>query len=181
MDVTTIPASVSDFVGDWMLVSVKPQSEQRIERELTAKGIQNFLPRLWREKTYARKSGNGTTTKKWAIVAWTGYIFVCGDAKAEYAVRESLWNIFIRPIKDNPAKTIRFLKYYQDDFNVGLPDRPRGIVIGSKVRICDGPMQGIYARGVVESVKGSRATILTLFMGRVQPIDIDIANLELDV
>ena len=71
MEVATA-TSVSEFVGTWFLVSVKPQHELRMARELTAKGVQNFLPLERVEKTGTRKNGK-IYKRVYDRIAWTGY------------------------------------------------------------------------------------------------------------
>ena len=47
-----------------------------------------------------------------------------------------------------------FLIGYENDYNAGANAVPRGIAVGSTVRVVEGPLRSIYEKGTVEWVKG---------------------------
>lgn len=163
----TQAVSVLDFAGKWFLVRVKPQKEERMARELAAQGVQTFLPRERITKTY------GTRKRSWNRLAWTGYLFVCGEDAVQNHVWDSLWNIGITRIVDS-EKLVNFLHGYETRLADDSPVETRRLYVGKPVLIVHGPLRTAEGRkAVIEKIDGNRVWVTTLILGDIRTMEVE--------
>jgi transcription antitermination factor NusG len=151
-------ACLNDMIPKWFAVYTMPQSEQSVIRHLDIRKVESFLPtfessRVWRNRQHVR------------IVRplFPSYLFVRICHSERGAVLESPGALRIvgnyRGSLPIPDAEIEFLR---SDFCRKKIEPYLDLVIGKKVRIKAGPMQGL--QGTLVQKRSSLRFVLTIAM-----------------
>lgn len=139
---------------NWFALYTKPRSEFKAEKDISALGIENYLPVVIKIKQWSDRK------KKIKEPVLNGYIFVYADEKERIAALET--NSVVRCIFENGKPAVIYdwqiqnLKRFLDekaDFLIN-----NGIEKGTKIKIKSGPFEGVI--GVI--VTGNNKNTLTV-------------------
>lgn len=178
-DSSEIPSSNSatssngDPERNWYAVYTVPQNEKSVVRHLDVRRIESFLPTY--ESIHRWNNGQ---RKRVVLPLFPTYLFVRIQAEERSTVLSAPGIIRIvgnshRPIP-LPNTMIDFLR---SDFCKQRVEPYRDLVVGQKVRIKAGPMQGV--QGVLVRKKGSMRFVLTLQLIN-QHAAVEVAGEELE-
>jgi transcriptional antiterminator RfaH len=168
---------ISKAVKQWYAVYTKPRNEQQAQRQLENQGFETCLPLICVQK----KRRN-----RWQKVVeplFARYLFIMADPSVQSIapVRSTLGVVdlvrFGTKIQPVPETVIEQLRASASDDPSTLPKRTPVFKQGDRVRVTDGPFQGLEA--VFQEPSGARrALILLEFLGRISGLHIGIDSLS---
>lgn len=141
---------------NWYAVFTIPQNEKSVIKHLGLRGIESFLPtyettRVWKNRQ----------KKKLVMPLFPTYLFVHISAGERVKVLQSPGVLQIVGNSREPVPLSELeIELLRSGFNSGRVEPYRELVIGEKVRIKNGVMQGV--RGTLVRKGGDMRFILTL-------------------
>ncbi|MEM6312826.1 MAG: transcription termination/antitermination NusG family protein [Planctomycetota bacterium] len=143
-----------DPAGDrrWMILHTRPQQERRLAHDLSARGIDFFLPLTPRRKALPpsrRSKVGGRSHVLRQEPTFPGYVFLFGDPDASYHADRTrrVANILQVPDQDVLQNELAQLRRAM---TAGSPMDPFPYLKkGVRVQVCGGPLRGLV--GKVES------------------------------
>lgn len=156
--ISTVP--VGDVCPDqspmWFALYTMPQSEQSVLRHLNARGIESFLPTY--ESIHVWKNRQRVNVVR---PLFPSYVFVRIHAAARGSVLGSPGALRIVGNGQGPVPVPEAeIEFLRSDFCRKRAEPYLDLVIGKKVRIKDGPMQGV--QGTLVQKKNSLRFVLTI-------------------
>jgi len=131
----------------WQALYTQSRQEFKAETQLTAIGIDSYLPKISRIKQWSDRK------KKVTEPLLRGYIFIFADEKERLEAIQL--NSIVRSVFDNgkPAKIHEFeIENLRNFVNETFEYRVNnGIVKGAKVKIASGPFSGVIGTVIDES------------------------------
>jgi transcription antitermination factor NusG len=128
-----------DIIRVWQALYTLPRQEFKAEKQLMGAGIDFYLPTIKRVKQWSDRK------KKVTEPLLRGYIFIHASEKERLEAVE--FNSIIRSVFDQgrPARIHDFeienlRNFVKDSYEYQVRD---GIIKGAKVRICEGPFEGV--------------------------------------
>jgi len=141
---------------NWYALYTRYRHEKKVEYQLKRKGIDTYLPmrkilRKWSDR------------KKWiAEPLFNCYIFIYSDTLERYEAIQSHGAVRIITFGGKPAvvkkNEIRYIKSILSEFPNARPCR--NIPVGSRVKICRGPLAGV--EGILTEPKNKNRMIVCL-------------------
>ncbi len=136
--------SISEWVGQWWLLHVKPNRDRRVAKDLALQGVKCFVPTESFMRIETR--GNRIHRHREERLLFGGYVFACAaDDDDEYAAKHVQNKIKTIPIIDQ-AKTVFELTQFQSALSRGAFGVVTNYREGEKVRIVDGPLRGLWGK-----------------------------------
>lgn len=143
-----------DCEENWFALHVRIKTEDRVAAILRAKGYEEFLP-LWNVR---RKSVSSPTP------LFPGYVFCRMNPRAQGLIVTTPGVIRIVAFGGRPAPIApEEIRSIQIIVNSGLPISTwRGLHLGDKVQIQDGPLRG--AVGIITSIRTKQRLVVSIPM-----------------
>lgn len=160
----------------WFVVQTKPRGEEQALKSLLQRPVTPFLPRL----CVRRRHGS----RRWEALEplFPGYLFCHLDPQPEI-LAQVRWARGVKRILGDedgpvsvPEEVVRHLQERQGDQGYIVP-RPL-MTPGTRVRVTSGPL--LYLEGIIErpSTRAERVRVLLQILGRIVPVEVDLAQLE---
>ncbi len=166
--------SIAEATRRWYAVYTMPQNERSVARHLDIRQIESFLPMYERARVWKNRQ-----RVKVSLPLFPSYLFVRMGAGERLKVLESPGALRIvgscRGPLPIPDDEIDFLR---SDFCWRRVEPYRELVVGKKVRIKYGPMQGVC--GVLVQKRNNLRFVLTLELIN-QHAAIEVAGDELEI
>jgi hypothetical protein len=161
----------ADLPGPWWVAHTKPRWEKALATDFAARKIPYFLPLL------DKVSFSGGRKRHGLIPLFPSYLFFCGGEFERYTALTTGRLVNVIEVKDQ-ARLVRELDATHRVLANGLRlELYPWAVVGSRVRVTAGPLQGI--EGVVVSRDGRHRLVLEVnILGQGAALDIAPELLE---
>ena len=159
-------------MGRWYAVYTHPQAETRAAVHLREQGFEPYLPRFLKRRSHARRVewgpsplfprylfvGMDVLSARWrAIYSTPGVVTLVSDGRGPVAV---------------PNGVVEEIMARHDDR--GLVHLPQGPRQGERVRVLDGPLEGLHGLFACNDDNG-RVTVLLDLLGRATRVSLPLA------
>jgi len=163
-------------MSDWYLIRTKPRQENLARIHLENQGYIIYFPRVIRQRSRRQRSGEATAP------LFPGYFFIhlhegiddWGPIRSTFGVR-ALVRFGKIPARVSDA-LIESLKSRENEQGVHVLKKP-SFLIGGRVRIIDGPFEGIEAVIFLKTAK-ERTVLLMKLLEKYVKVEINDINLE---
>jgi transcriptional antiterminator RfaH len=162
----------------WFAVNTKPRNEAIAEKNLAAKGIEVFSPRI---ELTRRRGGRRVAMME---PLFPGYLFVASEDPADL-VMQVRYSFGVKRIVSAgnvpllvPEEAVNLIKWRIGEGGPGVPRVEREFEVGDKVAVRHGPFGGLI--GVIDrTMPGKdRVRVLLDFMSRQTPVEMDTVMLD---
>jgi hypothetical protein len=168
---TASVASVADMTGDWWVAHTRARFEKALAFDLTAKGIEYFLPMIERVKM------SGGRKRKLLLPLFPSYLFFCGNSDSRYAALATNRLCQAIPVTDREKFVGELVALELALSHHAHLDLYPFAAIGRRCRVRVGPLQGIVGT-VVRRDNETRLVLQVSMLGQGASLEIDTDLLE---
>ena len=140
---------------EWFAIAVKPRHEKSVAHVLDTKGYETFVP------LYKQRNRRAARLRDFDLPLFPGYVFSRFELFKRLPVMITPGVIKILGVGSNPAPVDPIeIASLRKTLAKALSARTLPFLqAGSKVRICEGPLQGV--QGIIVSVRGEPRIVLS--------------------
>jgi len=162
----------------WFAVHTKPRNEGLAEKNIAAKGIEVFSPRI---EVMRRRGGKRVDVME---PLFPGYLFVSSEDPADLVLQVRYAFGVKRIVSAGnmpllvPEEAVNLIKWRIGEGGPGVPKVMRDFEVGDTVAVRHGPFGGLI--GVIDRTipAKDRVRVLLDFMSRQTPVEMDTVMLD---
>ena len=164
------------MTGDWWVAWTQSQYERRLATDLVAAGVDCYVPMAWR---WTEPKGDAPRRRLFGPL-FPGYVFVNGDAGAAYEARRSraTLRVICVPRGGQPTLATELADIERSLAADAKMAVYRDLVVGHRVRVMAGPMQGVEGTLIVRDGRKQTFVLRLSVMNGAAELHVDPELLE---